>query len=138
MTIYEWKCKSCSLRFDEFVREGIVECPNCSSTATRRSYNFSVDRTSLKTFPAHWNPNLGKPITSKAQLESSMKEASDAATARTGVEHSFATADLRDRDIFAVKSVGASKQADTEANLVATAERHANPTMTKAVKEILQ
>lgn len=91
-----------------------------------------MDRTSLRPFNNHWNPNLGKVITSQAQLQSEMRAASDRASQQTGFSHDFQTADLRDKDVFGVKS-----QVNKEAHLLPTMERHANPTMTKAVKEIL-
>lgn len=123
MALYEYRCKACG-DFWQSSTYGLdgEPCP-CGGGMVTRVYSFAFQRD----MPPHFNPGMGKYVSSKRALEDDLKRQSEEATARTGVEHSFASADLRDRDIFPV----------TEEGLQSTYDRHdATSPIRRAIEKV--
>lgn len=67
-------------------------CPECGGVATRRWTSFGVKLS----WPEHWNPTLGRPVTNRRDFSDGLKEASDKASERFGFEHRYVPADPQD------------------------------------------
>lgn len=59
-------------------------CPCCDLEARRVYSDFSFHR-----YTEHYNPSVGKVVSSDEQFRTELKKASEDATRRTGVEHNF-------------------------------------------------
>lgn len=59
-------------------------CPCCNLEARRIYSNFSFHR-----FPEHFNPAVGKTVSSQQGFKDDLKRASEEATRNTGIEHNF-------------------------------------------------
>lgn len=104
MPAYEHRCDTCRRTVtticghDDPARDALTDTP-CTDTPDcpgtfKRVFSFSAP----DMFEPHWNASVGKYVTSKSELKSELARASEAATARTGVEHNFSLIDTHDAD----------------------------------------
>jgi hypothetical protein len=100
--IYEYKCRSCGTVETSDVRaDSMGECPNCFGYLTRL-YSVSV----AKSMPEHFNPTVGKHISSMRQFDDELKRKSDEYYLRTGIEAKFVSHDASDAAALGVTNEG--------------------------------
>lgn len=99
MPAYEHRCRVCRATITtvcghderDALTDTACHTPDCPGTL-KRVFSFSAP----EMFEPHWNASVGKYVTSKSELKSELARASEAATARTGVEHNFSLIDTHD------------------------------------------
>lgn len=64
-------------------------CPNCGEPMARRFSQFGFKR-----FQEHYSPAVGKVVSSERGFRDDLKRASEEATQRTGIPHSFVPVEL--------------------------------------------
>lgn len=105
MRMYEYRCLTCGVRFSSpqyGLEEERHECfANVQGTVVR-VYSFSFHRP----MQPHYNPSAGAPLSNKRDIATALRREEERQFLQTGVEHSYASADLRDRDIFPVTTDG--------------------------------
>lgn len=105
MPLYEYRCRACGGTQTTYHRGGPPpsppRCPLCAIPLSRR-FSFSHHQG----WPEHYNPTVGRVVTSKADFRSALDQASEEATVRTGIEHNFAPVDLRDTEALGVTRDG--------------------------------
>lgn len=115
MPIYEYRCpfghiNSFSMTISEYERElegEHIECADCYlnyNTSSPLYRIFSFRPTPI--LHEHFNHSTGQLVSSKRQHADQLKAASDAATARTGIEHRFVPHDPRDTSTIGVDEQG--------------------------------
>lgn len=120
--IYEFRCKSCGADYsattqrDKAAMESRIEngfniC-DCNGMI-RRVFSFSIKPTT----PDHYNRSVGQYVTGDRQLRDAMKQQSDIATERTGIEHNFVPIDSRDKEALGVTSEGLAATYDRRKEL---------------------
>lgn len=91
MTLYSYRCNQCKRLFNTEVRGDSTTCPFCDSDAPRK-YSFNTS-TGMK---EHWNVAAGEYVSNRQQLDEAFKRQSEAASARTGIDHEFVRVDVAD------------------------------------------
>ena len=69
----------------------------------RRQYGFYIK----PSFQAHYNPSIGKYVSSRSEYENDLKVLSEKASLHTGIEHRFTPHDARDHEAFGLTSADA-------------------------------
>jgi len=101
MPLYEFKCRKCGL-ITTTTRYGVVpECDVCGAE-TRKQFSFFIE----KPFVPHFNPSVGRYVASEHDFNEALKAASDAESARTGIDHNYVRVDNADRDAFGATDEG--------------------------------
>lgn len=115
MPAYDYRCTACGLVKEVVCMSGAPlkahldqnaePCPRemCSGTLKRR-YSFRQ----TAPFEPHYNVSQGAYVSSRRELEDNARRASEAATARTGVDHDFTVRDawVEGRDAFGAGDEG--------------------------------
>lgn len=70
-------------------------CPVCSIPKAR-VYSFAI-KTS---FVPHYNPSVGKFVSSQSEFDSELRRLSDQQTERTGITHNYVSRELGDSAAF--------------------------------------
>lgn len=111
MPLYEFACTECGARHDQFFElyddEGrdaflqsayheVLEEGRAHCADLKRVFSFSAPADPIG--DGYFDYSAGTYITSKRQLDDHNKAASDAATARLGIEHKFVATDIRELD----------------------------------------
>lgn len=100
MPVYEYKCEKGHVVEVSDCRDASSQyvggcCPEPSSGGRiclkplKRKYSVQF----ASVMQEHYNPSVGKPVSSMRQFRDELARASDAATAKTGVLHDFQPAD---------------------------------------------
>lgn len=98
--IYEYRCPVCGHRMtvdlemadrDQFIGAGCTKSLACPGRL-KRVFSF----TSPPMLHEHFNQTTGQVVSSHRQFRDQLKRASDEATAKTGIVHSFVPADPRE------------------------------------------
>lgn len=98
MPLYEYRCPNSHI-FDTQLRADHVKC-DCGELA-KRIFGFAYKAP----MQAHFNPSTNQYVTNESQFKDQLKQASDAATERTGITHNFVPTDPRD-----MKAAGATEE----------------------------
>ncbi len=137
-SMYEYRCKACKRHWDDDYGMESEPCPICDAAEVVRVYSVNVDRSAFRPFSAHYNPNLGRRISSESEMKEAMKAASAHASEATGIAHDFATADLRDRDVFGGNKRNGGADAVDETALRSTYDAHSpNSPIRQAVTDMI-
>jgi putative FmdB family regulatory protein len=96
MPMYEFRCKQCRLTSIQEHREPPYKCPYCDHEAVVRVFSFNP----LSSFQPHYNTAVGKWVNNEREFRDGLKEASAAATARTGVDTNYVPVEWQDRAAF--------------------------------------
>lgn len=110
--IQEYKCRTCGLTELSFTRaDSIGPCkdPACSGEL-RRKFSIGIQRD----LPEHYNPTLGRVISSNREFDEGLKQLSREYTERTGIEANF----VRHDPVADAKYLGASGDGIDESNRV--------------------
>lgn len=102
--IYEYKCRTCgAIATSRHRADTIGPCddPDCSGRLTRL-YSISVK----PGMQEHFNPTVGKHISSMRQFSDELKVASEEYTMRTGIEAKFVPHDPHDAKALGVTGEG--------------------------------
>lgn len=68
-------------------------CPECGSVMERRFTPFAFHR-----FQEHFNPTVGKVVTSKRSFADELKRAGEEQTARTGIPNNYVPVEIGDME----------------------------------------
>lgn len=79
----------------------------------KRIFSFSTK----PSMPEHFNQSAGEYVSNERQLNDAFKRQSDAATARTGVEHKFTAVDPQDKKTLGVTDAGLAETYDRRKRL---------------------
>lgn len=115
MPIYAYRCKSCGEDQDELIRSDDLTCNSCGGSL-RRVFSFAQPTT----FIPHYNPSVGRYVRSESDFKVALSEASDLASAYTGVTHNFQPRDLQETAGLGMSSADVEEAKDTVAR-----QRHA-------------
>lgn len=107
MPMYEFQCRECGTILHSNSRTE-QQC-NCGGSL-KRKYGFSFKRPMQE----HYNPTVGKVISSDRQFTRELKIASEQATERTGIKHSFVPVDISDKEALGVTDTGLQATHDKE------------------------
>ena len=100
---YQYRCPSCGQTVISESRADKAQCP-CGHQASR-DFSFRVTRG----IPEHFNQSVGAYVNNERQLRDALKVASEEATHRMGVEHSYeylSPADMADASSHGVTEEG--------------------------------
>lgn len=115
MPIYEYRCE-CRVKHLECSPDDPtkhlydskqVACESCS-TPFRRRFGFSTPAMMHE----HYNPALGRTVSSRREMREAAKVASAEATERTGILHDYQPVDLRDPSVAPDSDDGLQSQHD--------------------------
>lgn len=95
MPLYEFKCPRCGLKSMTPTYGETPECDVCK-LSMRKQFSFFIE----KPFVAHFNPSVGKYVSNQQQFDDYLHAASDAESARTGIDHNYVRVEANDRDAF--------------------------------------
>lgn len=99
MATYGYSCKSCGFSVELSTSQpSDIQC-SCGGSFTR-IYAFSI----AKSFQPHFNPSVGRYVTSRSDLNDAFKVISDDASTRTGIYHNFKPYDVQDHEAFGLTS----------------------------------
>ncbi len=99
MASYGYSCKSCGYSVELSTPNPTdIQC-SCGGSFTR-IYSFSI----AKSFQPHYNPSVGRYVTSRSDFNDALKQHSDEASEKTGVYHNFKPYDARDHEAFGLSS----------------------------------
>jgi putative FmdB family regulatory protein len=91
VTLYSYRCDGCKRLFNTEHRGDSTTCPDCNGQAVRKfTFNTSPG---LK---EHFNIAAGEYVSNQHQLDDAFKRQSEAASARTGIDHEFVRVDVAD------------------------------------------
>jgi putative FmdB family regulatory protein len=104
MPLYEYKCRSCGRIESTIVHRGDVlrDCDHCVGGRFTRLFSIAVQRPMHE----HFNPTVGQVVSSNRQFDDLLKQKSDEATERTGIEHRFVRHDPGDAKAIGVTDAG--------------------------------
>lgn len=94
MAVYEYACDECGdflAQYPMGEAEPEVECAGCGEMRPRR---YSMAPTQI--MHEHWNMSAQAPISSRRQYDAMLREQSDKASERLGLEHNFQSIDIHD------------------------------------------
>lgn len=83
MARYGYRCRECGAYRYSLRRDDNQPCP-CGSVS-RRDWSFSYSNT----FQPHFNHTVGKHVNTMQEFKDALARGSDAASERTGMEHSY-------------------------------------------------
>ena len=98
MPLYEFKCRECGTISTVTTYGVIPPCQMCGSSSVKRKYSFYVE----KSFVPHFNPSVGKYVSSQRQFNDELKVLSDEQTLRTGIPHNYVPTEMGDRAGFGI------------------------------------
>lgn len=101
MILYTYRCTACGREFSSSLRADCLNSECCSSKG-QRVWGFGM----ASIMHEHMNQSLGRPVSSMRQFKDGLKQKSEEATARTGVEHNFQPVDITDRKSLGVTDEG--------------------------------
>lgn len=117
--MYEYKCRECGRLYDHVIsaaKYATTDKPVCCDLLMRRVYSAPSIRFDQYSDP-HYNPTVGRPISSKREMLNAVKELEAEESERTGIDHHYALQDLRDwkslgvtEDIFDAQRKNALEQ----------------------------
>jgi putative FmdB family regulatory protein len=113
--IYAYRCKECRNEEDHLYRSDDFTCDTCGGHLIR-AYSFAQP----STFQPHFNASVGRYVRSDTDFRSALSEASDNASAYTGITHNFQPRDMHDTDGLGMSSGDVAEAKDTVAR-----QRHA-------------
>lgn len=91
MPLYQYRCNQCKRLFNTEHRGDSTTCESCGADAPRKfSFNTSGG------MKEHWNIAAGEYVSNRRQLDDALKRQSEAASARTGIDHEFVRVDVAD------------------------------------------
>lgn len=99
MPIYAFRCRECG-RTSESIRRDVLPC-NCGGVL-RRDFRFAFKPPT----PAHFNHSVGAYVTNDRDFRDKLKEKSEEASARFGLDVSFAPIDYHDKASVGVTDEG--------------------------------
>lgn len=100
--IYAYKCRKCGTRADSTRRGDVLgPCPTCDGQLTRL-YIVTLERPMME----HFNPSVGKVISSNRQFDDELKRKSEEQTLRTGIEARYVRHDPADAKALGVTHDG--------------------------------
>lgn len=97
MPLYEFKCQSCRT-ISTTMDYGVV--PDCQVCKTAMNKVFSFYAKPM--FKGHFNPSVGKYVSSQREFDEALKIAGADATERTGIPHNYVSTEVGDADAFGV------------------------------------
>jgi Zn ribbon nucleic-acid-binding protein len=102
--IYEYKCPACGQREMDPERADRLHraCVRCGHSPLHRRFSISV-RPSMQ---EHFNPTVGRHVSSMRQFEDALKQESENYTLRTGIEAKFVPHDPHDAKALGVTHEG--------------------------------
>lgn len=127
MPMYEYRCVACGETVDRYFnhddedRNALLAC-HCGGNMKRK---FSLAFSPV--LHTHFNPTVGKEVSSMRGFKDDLKRASDAATAATGIPHNFqplSPSELKDAAALGVTDEGLK---ETHDHKVAMGEIPATP-----------
>lgn len=107
MPMYQYRCNWCHEETDTQVRADFVDCPSCKNLA-KRIFGFAYK----PPMQAHFNPSTNQYVSNESQFKDQLRQASDAATERTGIIHNFVPTDPRDMKAAGVTEEGLKETYD--------------------------
>lgn len=96
MPVFEYKCDVCYQTLELPIRQEQFTCPDCSTGTMKRSFSFAIK----SSFQAHFNPSLGRYVSSRQELDDGFKTISETASNATGIHHNFVAHDINDHQAF--------------------------------------
>lgn len=97
--MYEWKCKRCGTVSISLTYGVAPGCTICDVTDDQhRVYTFHTKAM----FVPHFNPSVGRYVTSQADFTEALKEAGAREEQRTGIATSYVAREQGDADAFGV------------------------------------
>lgn len=88
--IYEYKCRLCGSQRESQSHNDVQAC-SCGG-ASKRVFSFN----SGPSFSPHFNHSVGRYVSSNTDFNDALKQASDAQSLRTGLDHKFVRVDPGD------------------------------------------
>lgn len=111
--LYSFLCDECGQEHHatDFVPVGIphpiYDCERCGGMLRRAITGVNV----VVSMQPHFNPTVGKPISSERQFRDELRRQSDIASENTGTEHRYVPVDLDDKKALGVTDEGLDKTA---------------------------
>jgi putative FmdB family regulatory protein len=104
MPLYEYKCRNCGNIDSTLTHRGdsMGACPRCQDGQLTRLFSIAVQRPMHE----HFNHTVGQVVSSNRQFDNLLKQKSDEATERTGIEHRFVRHDPGDAKAIGVTDAG--------------------------------
>lgn len=100
--IYAYKCNQCDLMVDSTIRDdSLGPCTECPGEL-RRKFIIRMDRV----MQAHFNPTLGKEVSSLRTFDNEMRRESEIRSNELGMEHRFERVDPSDKEALGVTDEG--------------------------------
>ena len=115
MPTYEFRCRGCAAQIEASQTEP-APCPECGGEL-KRVFGFNIGAS----FNEHYNNSVNRYVPNRTALRSAFSEASDSASAYTGIEHKFVERDPMDHAAFGLSDADVAQVKDDAARM-----RHGN------------
>lgn len=121
MPLFDFACECGHVQRDIFqpiaTTTSTIPCPACQNVA-RKVLSFPAVK---KPFRPHFNMSVGKYVTNESEFKAALSQASDVASARTGIDHNYTPISAQEqREVMGVDDTGldATYDANVKAGLV--------------------